>query len=213
MVLLTTREHTTFEVELLCHSGFAQIVSCCIDNTPLHHITILCWFDAANQQVSALQERGLTYYHLLQILTLNTLGVHHFLQREVGILRLELLQGHLIVVGLWVTQFCTRLRNLGQSSFHFHDILHLLGGHTLAEAKQLEHLDNVLLKGLSDIRCCLICIEIILFLTQRQTTLIDVQDILRGVLVVSSKTCIEELLFSVGSERQLDVQQLIVGLG
>ena len=213
MILLTTRTDTAIEVETLCHRCITQIVGCARDKAPLHHITILSRLDTSHQCVGAFEEGRLSNHHLLQILGLNALSIHHLHQRQVGILRLKLLKGHLVVVGLRVTEFSTRLRHLGQSRLHLHDVLHLLRGHAFTKAKQLEHLYYVLLKGFTDIGCSLIVIEVILLLSQRQATLIDVQDILRGVLIVGTETTEEELLFSVWSQLQLDVQQLLVGLG
>ena len=71
----------------------------------------------------------------------------------------------------------------------------------------------MLLEGLTDVGRCLIVVEVILFLPHRETTLIDVQDVLRGVLLVSTKATEEELLLSIRSLLQLDGQQLVVGLG
>ena len=117
-----------------------------------------------------------------------------------------------MIVGLGITKFCTRLAHLSQLRLDFHDVLHLLRGHALAEAKQLEHLNYVLLKCLTDVSCCLVIVEVILFQTQREATLINVQDILSGILIICSKACKEELLLAVGSKFKLDIKQLFVGL-
>ena len=117
-----------------------------------------------------------------------------------------------MIVGLWITKFCTRLAHLSQLRLDFHDVLHLLRGHALAETKQLEHLNYVLLKCLTNISCCLVIVEVILFQAQREATLINVQDILSGILIICSKACKEELLLAVGSKFKLDIKQLFVGL-
>ena len=71
----------------------------------------------------------------------------------------------------------------------------------------------MLLEGLTDVGRCLVIVEIILLLSHRETTLIDAQDILRGILLISTKAAEEELLLSIGSQFQLDGQQLGIGLG
>ena len=70
----------------------------------------------------------------------------------------------------------------------------------------------MLLEGLADVGCRLVVIEVILFLSHREATLIHVQDVLRSVLLVGTKTAEEELLLTVGSLLELDIQQLLVGL-
>ena len=201
------------EIETLCGSRITQIVGCIGDDAPLYHITELSRFDAAHQFIGTIEEVWLSYNHILQVLAVDALGFHQLLQREVRITSLELLQGHLIIVGLRVAEFCARPADLGQFRLDFHHVLHLLGCCTLTEAEKLEHLDNVRLKGLTDSRRCLIVIQIVFLLSERETTLIDVQDILRSVLVVSTKTRIEELLRAIRRQLQQDVLQLLVALG
>ena len=149
----------------------------------------------------------------MQILSVYPLSAHHPHQRKVRILGFKLFQRHLVVVSLRIAQFCAALAYLGQLCLNLHDILHLLGSCTLTKAKKLEHLDNVLLKSFTDIRCRLIVFKIVLFLTQGEPTLINVQNILCGILIIGTETTEEELLFSVGSQFQLNVEQLLGGLG
>ena len=166
MVLLTTRTDSAIKFEILSHGSIAQVVGCIIDEAPLHHVTILSRCNTAHEFVGTFQEGGLTHHHLLQVLGVNALGIHHLHQRQVGIVGLKLLQRHLIVVGFRVAEFGTRLGDLSQSRLHLHDVLHLLGSCTLTETKELEHLDYVLLKCFTDIRCSLVVIQVILFLTK-----------------------------------------------
>ena len=213
MVLLTSREDTTIEVEVLGNSSIIQIVGCRRDDSPLQHVTIDCRFHAVHQLIDACQEVGLSDNEFLIIFAVDVLCAHQLLQSKVRITCLELFQRHLIVVGLRVTQFCARLADLSKFRLYLHHVLHLFRCYRLTKAKQLEHLGYVRLKRLTNLSRSLIVIQIIFLLSERQATLIDVQDILCRYLVISSETGIVESLLTIRHKFQQDSLQLLVTLG
>ena len=105
-----------------------------------------------------------------------------------GIFGIKLNQRHLVIVCYWVTKLSSRLRHLGQLGLHLHDVLHLLGSSTLAEAKELEHTYNMLFVGFTNLHCGFVVVKIVFFLTKRYTALADIQYVLSGILFVSTKT-------------------------
>ena len=125
----------------------------------------------------------------------------------------KLLQRHLVVVGNGVAKLCTRLRYLGQSRLHLHDVLHLLLGDRLLEAEQLEHPDDVLLVGLADFGRSLVVLQIVVLLAEGQAALVDVENVLGSVLLVGSDVGSEELHVAVGRQLHLNVEELLLGLG
>ena len=99
----------------------------------------------ADELVQAFHECWLTYNHLLDVLFLDTLGIGQFLEGDVGIVRLELLQCHLVVVGLRVAQLGAALGNEGQRWSRCGRWRHASGQPASVKSKELEHAHDVLL--------------------------------------------------------------------
>ena len=133
------------------------------------------------------EEVGLSDDKISDMLLFDSVGLHQFRQGEVGIAGLKLIQSDLVVVGLHIPQFRARLRYLGQFGFHAEHIVHFEQGYFIAEAEELEHIDNMLLVGLSDLGGSLIIVEIILFLSECQTALVDVEDVPLGIFLIGTE--------------------------
>ena len=128
------------------------------------------------------------------------------------ILCIELLESHLVIVSLRVTEFCARLRSLGQSDLHLHDVLHLLFSHTLLKTKELEHADDMLFVSLTDLGGSLVSFQIIVFLSQGQSALRKIQDVVGCILLVSTNIRTKQLRFAIGHHLQLDGKELVFSL-
>ena len=76
--------------------------------------------------VDASEEGRLTHDHLLDIFALDALGIAESLQWNVRIVLLELLEGHLIVVGLRIAQLGAALRDEGDAGLVLEDALSIL---------------------------------------------------------------------------------------
>ena len=213
MVLLTSREHLAVEVEAGSTHLVVQIACTSVYLSPLHHVAILSSCHRLENLVSSLHELWLTNHDFLHILALDTLGIHLALNLQVWTQGIELFQRHLVVVGNGVTQFCTRLRHLGQRSLNLQDVLHLLLSNTLLEAIDLEHADDVLFVGLTNLYGSLVILQIVVFLTQCQTTLHEVQNVLRSILLVSTDISTKKFHITIGHHLHLDVEKLLLGLG
>ena len=69
------------------------------------------------------------------------------------------------------------------------------------------------LEGLTNLRRSGVVVEVVLFLSERQSTLIDTQDILTGVLLVGTESCTKEVGTTIDGLFQLDGEEGVEGLG
>ena len=109
MILFAARHHLAKELKVGLTYLIVQITCGPKNDTPLHHVAILCRLHRGYQLVGSLHKGWLTYHQFLHILALQSLGIHHLFQFKAGVLLVELLQGHFIVVGLRVAQLRTTL--------------------------------------------------------------------------------------------------------
>ena len=77
------------------------------------------------------------------------------------IVSLKLLDGHLVVVGLYITKLGIVLGNESQCCLIAHDEVSILLSLSLREAVELEHLGDVLLESVADFSCSLIVLKIV----------------------------------------------------
>ncbi len=213
MIFLATREHLAIEFKSRSTRSIVQDTGSIVYDAPLHHITVFCCSHRCKNLVSSLHECRLSDNHFLDMLAFDACGISLLFQLEVRIARVELRQCHLVVIGNGVAQLGSRLRHLSQCRLNLHDVLHLLLCRTFLVAEELEHIDDILLVGLTNLDGGLVVFHVVVFLAQRKSALADVQDILRSVLLVCANVGVKELLFTVGSHLQLYLKQLLLVFG
>ena len=106
---------------------------------------------------------------------------------DVGIIGFKLLERELVVVGLHVAELRLALGDESQGGLEAHDEVALLLGLLLGESEELEHIDDKLLVGVADVGRGLVVVEVVLALAERQSALVDVEDIHLRVLLVGAK--------------------------
>ena len=71
----------------------------------------------------------------------------------------------------------------------------------------------MLLVGFADFGRCLVVVQVVLLLSQRNAALCHVQNVLRGILLVGCYACAEESGSTILCQLQLNVEELLHGLG
>ena len=164
MLLLAATECTAIEVEALVSKSVAEFVGRAIEQVPLQisdEVLHRFLVHDARHLVDRLQLR---YAELLQAVDAQDAEV--VLPIDTGELSLKLLHRHLVIVGSRVALLRCAERLVGQGSLNLHHRLHLLGSSSLVKSSQLKHVHDMLLESLADGCCCLIGVEVILFLAQ-----------------------------------------------
>ena len=99
----------------------------------------------------------------------------------------KLFQGHLVIVGLRVTQLCHALRHQCQQCLLTEHSLCLGFGRGFAESVESKHTGDVLFVGITDGHSGSIVVQIIVFLSQCESTLHQVEDIHGHILFVGTE--------------------------
>ena len=107
---------------------------------------------------------------------------------------LQFLVRKFVVVGFWVTKFGHALAGFGKTGLDAHNILTYAVGILLAEALMLAEADDVLLEGLANLLCLRVLVDVVVLLSQCQSTLTDVYDIVLGIFLVGSDVHREQTL-------------------
>ena len=125
----------------------------------------------SHEAVERCEEGGLSDIHLLDVVEFHTLSLGHLAERNVGIVILKLLQAHLVVVGLGITELGIALGGNGQLGLRTEDSGSLGTGLRVGEAVELEHAHKMFLISVADVARSLVVVEIIVLLSQCQSTL------------------------------------------
>ena len=213
VVLLATRHRATEEIEVSLANLVAQHAGSTHDDVPLHVGTQVVGGHGGEQFVHALHELRLTHNHLLQVLALHALGISHLLERNVRAEGFQLLQRHLVVVGLRVAQLGAALRNQRHRCLEAEHGVALGLGLCLREAEELEHAGDVLLVGLANLHRGLIVIQIVVFLSEGETALRDVQDVHLHILLVGTEARAEGHAVAHRGILQLQLLQVLLRAG
>ena len=96
------------------------------------------------------QRGGLAHDHFLRVLQAE--GGEVGIPAEGGVLLLQLVHGHLVVVGLRVAQLHAAAERLGQACLYVHHDVAGAGGGGIVIAGQLHHLHHVRPEGFADFR-------------------------------------------------------------
>ena len=188
VIFLATTHCAAKEVEVGFTNLITQIAGRTANQIPLHHsLHRFCVFGTDNL-IESHHETGLSHYNLFEIVALHALRVQRLLQIDVRIVGLKFLQRHLIVVSLWIAQLGHTLRYERQHSLMQEHGLHFLLGHSLREAVETEHLNKVFLESLSNLNGRFVVINVIIFLAKRQSTLSDIKNIHRHILLISTES-------------------------
>ena len=147
----------------------------------------------------------------MHILALDALAIGQGLERYVGIVFTELLESHLVVVGLWVTKLGAALGNKGKTGFVQEDGLCILDSIGCRETIELEHLGKICLVSLTDGHSGGIVVEVIILGAKGETALREIVNVLSDILLVGTET--STIAYSESHPGILDLQLLQVGLG
>ena len=186
LVLLGAAHRLGIESEADRADVVAEVVGCLVDDVPLHVGAQLVGRLRGEELVEASEEGRLTDDHLLDILRLDALCGTELLEMDVGIIGLKLLERELVVVGLHVAELRLALGDESQGGLEAHDEVALLLGLLLGESEELEHIDDKLLVGVADVGRGLVVVEVVLSLAERQSALVDVEDVHLRVLLVGT---------------------------
>ena len=213
MVFLSATHGLAEEIEVCLTDLIGEISRRAADDTPLHQcLQGLSILSSSNLVVTS-HECRLTHNHLLDIFTLDALAVSQCLERDVWIILLELLQAHLVVVSLWVTEFGTALGDSSKTGLVEEYLLCLLGSIGSREAIELEHLCHVGLESLTDSYGSSIVVEVIILGTESQATLHHIVDVHGNVLLVSTETGTETYAQALHGILHLQFLELSLVLG
>ena len=213
MVFLSATHGLAEEIEVCLSDLIGEISRRAADDTPLHQcLQGLSILSSSNLVVTS-HECRLTHNHLLDIFTLDALAVSQCLERDVWIILLELLQAHLVVVSLWVTEFGTALGDSSKTGLVEEYLLCLLGSIGSREAIELEHLCHVGLESLTDSYGSSIVVEVIILGTESQATLHHIVDVHGNVLLVSTETGTETYAQALHGILHLQFLELSLVLG
>ena len=169
--LLAATHGLAEEVEVGLTDLVGEVRGRALDDIPLHEGTKLVGSLQSHEAVERCEEGGLSDIHLLDVVELHALSLSHLAERNVGIVILKLLQAHLVVVGLGITELGIALGSNGQLSLSTEDISGLGTGLCVGETVELEHAHEVLLVSITDVARCLVVVEIVVLLSQCQSTL------------------------------------------
>ncbi len=125
---------------------------------------------------------GLSYADFFQ--SLNTHRTEEYIPINSGIVLLQFLVRHLMIVGFGITLLHGRIRRNGNTGFNAHHGFHLTFGFFRSRAAQGEHLLHICLERFTDMHRGRIIVQIILFLTEAQTALPDLKEVHATVLDV-----------------------------
>ena len=103
IVFLAAAHSLAEEVEVGLTDVISQIRGTALDDIPLHDGPHIIGADQGQQLVETGEECRLPHVHLLDILRCNAPSLHVGFQGYVRIVLLKLGDGHLVVIGLWVT--------------------------------------------------------------------------------------------------------------
>ena len=127
----------------------------------------------------------------MDVFCFHSLGNSQFLERNIGIVSLELFQCHLVVVSLRVAQLSLALGNESQRCLEAEHSITLGNSLGFCKSKKTEHAHDVLFVSLTYSNGSLVVVQVIVFLSERQSTLRNVQDIHRDVLLIGSEITTE----------------------
>ena len=212
-VLLAASQGLSEEVELCRNDVIAQVVGRAHYLAPLHVIAVFVGSERADELVGPGHKLGLAHHEFLYVLGLDAGGVHHLHELDVGVLGVEVGQGHLVIVGLRVAQLGGRLRQACQLGLELHHVLHLLLCLLLGETVETEHAHDVLLVGFAYACRGGVGVEVILFLPECYASLRDVEYVVAGILLVGAYIHAHELAVALGCKLKLYCEKLAYGLG
>ena len=187
MVLLASRHCLAEEVEVLRLHLIAEQVSRRHHDIPLHVGLFLGRCHCGEHLIGTLHEVGLSEHEFSEVVRLHAFCLEQFGEFDMRIRPFKLVDGHFVVVGLHIAQFGTRFRHLGQPGLHVENGVHFLLSHLLLEAEEAEHTHDMFLISLAYGGGSLIVVEIIFFLSEHETALIDIEDVHLGVLLVGAE--------------------------
>ena len=127
---------------------------------------------------------GLVYIDFLY--AFHSKGSKEIIPVDARELRFQFVVCHLVVVGSRVAHLHSAVRCFGDSCLDVEDISHFLQSFFLGESAKGEHLDNVLLVGFTNGCSCLVCVEVIVLLPQRQSSLSYLHDVLLAIHHIGS---------------------------
>ena len=133
------------------------------------------------------KELGLPDDKILNVLALHTLGVGKLLEHQIGVVLLEFLERHLVIVGLRIAELHIALREQRQHGLNLEDAVGLGGCLSLSESIETEHAGNVLLEGCTDGHSGRVVVHIPVLLAERQTALTHVHNVVDHILLVGSE--------------------------
>ena len=159
---------------MLSH-GVVQCTCGSINQLPLQIETLLLDGQGIQNFGSGFQGGRLAYDDFFHILQAQSRQIS--VPVESRIILLQFFEGHLIVVGMRVTQFRSRTESFGKTGFHIHHYLHTFLGGRFIKACQLVHLLYMVTESITDFSGRFIVFQVIFTLAHAQACLIGLYSI------------------------------------
>ena len=157
----TSAHCLAIEIEVSAYDLVAKIRCRTADYVPLNISLELCCALCSDELIYACEEVWLTNYEFCEAVVGNAFSLELLGKTDMRIVSLKLLDGHLVVVSLYITKLSIVLGNESQCSLIAHDEVSILLSLSLWETVELEHLSDVLLESVADFCCSLIVLKII----------------------------------------------------
>ena len=157
------------------------------DHIPLHIGTQIVGRHRSNELVGSSHEGRLADNDFLDKLTPDALSVGILLKQEMRVGLLEFAERHFVVVGLRIAKLGTALGDKRQRGLKAEDSIALGFGLLVRESEKTEHAGNMFLVGFPDLDRCLVVVQVVILLSERQSTLTDIENVHSHIFLISTK--------------------------